>query len=126
MRVEPRVSTELCALWLADAPEGDRAHRGGACPSRRSLEPCARARWPSIYGDPVGARIICPAAEPPPSALVEAAKAAGCALQAIDGPMNLLLAQCDLAIVGSAADLSSAGLLPALVVCVGGRPDRLV
>ena len=122
MRGEPRVPTEICALWLADAPAPDTGRIEATLSLLIGASNHARAQWPRVYGDPVGARIICPAAQAPPQALVEAAKMAGCALSVIDGPMNFLLAQCDLAIVGSAGDLSRAGLLPALIIASATDP----
>ena len=122
MRGEPRVPAEICALWLcgARAPETERI--AAALRLLIATSEHARERWPRIFGKLAGARIICPAAQAPPEALVKAAEAAGCALSIIDGPADLLLAQCDLAIVESSADLSRAGLLPALIVPATADP----
>ena len=116
MRGESRAPAEISALWLcgARAPETERI--AAALRLLIAASEHARGRWPRIFGRPAGARIICPAAQAPPGALIEAAEAAGCALSIIDSPADLLLAQCDLAIVESSADLPRAGLLPALIV----------
>ena len=122
MRGEPRVPTQICALWLCDARAPEIGRVEAALALLVAAANHARERWPRIFGEPAGARIICPEAQTPPQALIEAAKSIGCALSRIDGPANLLLAQCDLAIVGSAEDLSRAGLLPALILPSAADP----
>jgi hypothetical protein len=116
MRTEPRAPTEICALWLCDAHAPGTERVEAALRLLVGASEHARERWPRIFGNPGGARIIYPAAQTPPGALVEAAEAAGCTLSRIDGPAEFLLAQCDLAIVASSEDLARAGLLPALIV----------
>jgi hypothetical protein len=122
MRGEPRVLAEICALWLCGASTPETARVTAALRLLVAAASHARETWPRIFGSPAGARIICPAAQTPPEALVKAAEATGCTLWIIDGPADLLLAQCDLAIVESSEDLSRAGLLPALIVPATADP----
>ena len=109
MRGESRAPAEISALWLcgARAPETERI--AAALRLLIAASEHARGRWPRIFGNPAGARIICPAEQAPPGALVKAAEAAGCALSIIDGPADLLLAQCDLAIVELAGGFVARG-----------------
>ena len=116
MREEPRAPTEICALWLCGAHAPEAGHVALALGLLAAAANEARERWPKILGNPAGVRIICPAAQTAPEALVESAKATGSALLLIDGPLNFLAAQCDVAIVASPEDLPRAGLLPALIL----------
>jgi hypothetical protein len=116
MREEPRAPTEICALWLCGEGAPEAGHVAAALSLLTAAANEARERWPKILGNPAGVRILCPAAQPPPEALVESAKAAGCALTPIDSPLNFLIPQCDVAIVASPQDLPRAGLLPALIL----------
>ena len=122
MRGVPRVPTEICALWLCDVRALERERVEAALNLLIAASNHARVRWPRIFGDPAGARIVCPAGRPPPDMLVAAAEATGCALSQIDGPESLQLAQCDLAIVDSPHDLPRAGLLPALIFPSAAEP----
>jgi hypothetical protein len=122
MRGESRVPAEICALWLCGAPAPETERIAAALHLLIAASEHARERWPRIFGNPAGARIICPAAQAPAEALVKAAEAAGCTLAIIDGPDDLLLAQCDLAILESSVDLSRAGLLPALIIPATADP----
>jgi hypothetical protein len=116
MREEPRAPTEICALWLCGAHAPEAGHVALALGLLAAAANEARERWPKILGNPAGVRIICPAAQTAPEALVESAKAIGSALLLIDGPLNFLAAQCDVAIVASPEDLPRAGLLPTLIL----------
>lgn len=109
-----RAPAEICALWLGGtAPESARAEAALGLLVDASAH--AVRRWPALFADPAGVRIICPAGQMPP-ALAEAANSSGCALSLIEAPPDFLLAQCDLAIVASPEDLPRAGLAPALVL----------
>jgi hypothetical protein len=116
MRKAPGAPTEICTLYLCGKRALETSRIAAALSLLVAAATDAHERWPRIYGNPTGVRIIYPAAQTPPDALEEAARATGCALLAIDGPADFLVAQCDLAIVASPEEASLAGLLPVLIL----------
>src|ERR1700690_4225540 len=104
-----RLAPVLTVLWAGD--EGaDATAIGEAAKLVQAAARAAADRWPDVYRGPGRARLICRDDDPPPSAVIEAAKRAGLEIDAHGGA-----AACDAALLASRDFAGIPASLPALV-----------
>ena len=114
-----RLAPVLTVLWAG----GDGADAKAIGEAAKLLQAAAHAavdRWPDVYRGPGRARLICRDDDPPPFAVVEAAKRAGIEIDAHGGAASA----CDAALLASRDFARIPASLPALVV-ESGAPARL-
>jgi hypothetical protein len=114
MTDRPAVPTSIAVLWLCDADAIGSDVVGETLALLVAAADEARKEWPRIYSEPIGVRLMSPAAGPVSQSLADAAQRLGCALIRIDAPLALLTAQCDLAVARTETEAAGAGMLPVL------------
>src|SRR5450756_746967 len=100
----PPAATNIAALWLSNVQSSESNLVAQALGLLLASANEARKKWPRIYGEPIGVRLICPASQQASQILADAAAHLGCALSRVDAPLSLLAAQCDLAVVRNSVD----------------------
>ena len=114
-----RLAPVLTVLWAG----GDGADANAIGEAAKLVQAAAQAavdRWPGVYRGPGRARLICREDDPPPSAVVEAARRAGIEVDARGGAASA----CDAALLASRDFARIPASLPALVAELGA-PARL-
>jgi len=104
-----RLTPVLTVLWAGG--EADATAIGAAAKLMQGAARTAAERWPDVYRGPGRARLICRGDEPPPAAVIEAAKCAGVEIDPHGGAAS----DCDAALLASRDFTGIPASLPALV-----------